>query len=355
MKRAFFCFVWSVVFFFGSALAFSIAATSAAGDDPAKREAAARESGKTTGPIVLLGSLASAIVLGGAGLLPGTRGRKRSPAQAEAGDTNASAVSRATANTPTVGGTRPSIPYPQQMNQLDYTEHRFTFIGFIDRWKRVMPGIPVIGVIGLIMIGSATSSGPLAALVGLGVFSIPTCLFFHLVGRFLGMRYVRLDATGVCWDGLFGARHREWSEIVEVYRTEKITNRRWRTREIRLKFNRGWPVAFDQALTDFDALADNIQSMTGNMLLPLKLAEIERDGELKFGPVKIRKGDITMKRKIFDWHSLGRYKIENGHLVLYARFRPRTGGDVGVPLSEIPNYLVMLEIMSLNGAPHCTW
>jgi hypothetical protein len=83
--RACFGLVWAVAFSVVAALALGLWAVREAGDDPDLRQQALRQAGETFGPWALLGSLALAVVLGGCGLLPGTRRTKRreSPAAAD--------------------------------------------------------------------------------------------------------------------------------------------------------------------------------------------------------------------------------------------------------------------------------
>lgn len=75
--RTFFGMVWAVVFFIGGVVVASLWATAGAGDDPELRKQLAEEAGRQQGPLLLLGSLVLATVLGVLGWLPGTRRRKR--------------------------------------------------------------------------------------------------------------------------------------------------------------------------------------------------------------------------------------------------------------------------------------
>ena len=75
--RAVFGLVWAVVFGVVAALALGLWAAREAGDDPELRQQAIWQVGETFGPWALLGSLALAVVLGGCGVLPGTRRTKR--------------------------------------------------------------------------------------------------------------------------------------------------------------------------------------------------------------------------------------------------------------------------------------
>jgi hypothetical protein len=73
--RAFFGFLWAVVFFAGAAVLATWLAVHGAADDPEVCNQLAQEAGQKQGPLLLLGSLVLATVLGCLGWLPGTRKR----------------------------------------------------------------------------------------------------------------------------------------------------------------------------------------------------------------------------------------------------------------------------------------
>ncbi len=75
--RTFFGLVWAVVFFVGAVVIASLWATTGAGDDPEVRKQLAEEAGRHQGPLLFLGSIFLATLLGVLGWLPGTRRRKR--------------------------------------------------------------------------------------------------------------------------------------------------------------------------------------------------------------------------------------------------------------------------------------
>jgi len=49
--------------------------------------------------------------------------------------------------------------------------------------------------------------------------------------------------------------------------------------------------------------------------------------------------------QFFPWNRLGGYKIINGHVVLFGLPRRSAAGDKEVRLEDIPNYLVLLELL----------
>jgi hypothetical protein len=372
MKRAFFCLVWSVVFFFGAAFAFSLAAVSAAGNDPVKQKQIAQESGKKWGPLALLGSIGAAVVLGAAGLLPGTRRRQRT--DSEPNPSTHGSPSRSPYNQPTASEPNPTAqssllqrtyqptaeaqspllqrtyyqPTGPSPSGIQPSEHAFTLLGYFDRWQRVLPGTVVFIGFGLFLLASPEiqrSNAPYAPLVFVG---LGFAAFVKLAARSFGVRWARIDADGVSWGGVLGSGFREWNQVTDVYREERLTNRRYRTRELRLKFDDGASVTFDQALTGYDRLAETVQAVTSSLLMPLKRQELRAEGKVGFGPVTVRTDGIKMKGRSYSWDGLSRYRIENGHIVLYSRLA-RRAGHRDVPLREVPNYVVLLNLMEECG------
>jgi hypothetical protein len=76
IARAFVCLLWAAGFFLGGAFAMS-AVVIAGVADPELRNLASRHAGETWGPLLFLGSIGLAILLGSLGALPGTRSTKR--------------------------------------------------------------------------------------------------------------------------------------------------------------------------------------------------------------------------------------------------------------------------------------
>ena len=336
MIRAFFCFVWSVVFFLVASVGTSLAAANGAGTDPAKQQQAAQKAGRELGPPILLGSIGFGVLGGVAGVLPGTGRRKR--ARMEEGSTDLPLLS------PSYDPATAPLVRP-----VGASEHTFTFWGFLDRWARIFGGVPFFGIFGLFVLGSVKD--PTALAVGIGLLGIALTILLFVAGRFLLVRRVRVDCEGVSWDGVLGSSFRAWDQIKTVWREESILNRRYRTRRITLKFTSGGSVSFDQALTDFSTLAETIQEATGRLLAPLSRHRLKQDGEVRFGAVTVHPDGLTMRGKFFPWNGISRFDIGNGHLVLYKSPRPKSGGDRGIALREVPNYHVLLELLGDTGVP----
>jgi hypothetical protein len=76
IARAFFSLLWAAGFFLGGAFAMGAVVTTGVAD-PQLRNQASRHAGETWGVWLFLGSIGLAILLGGLGVLPGTRSKKR--------------------------------------------------------------------------------------------------------------------------------------------------------------------------------------------------------------------------------------------------------------------------------------
>jgi hypothetical protein len=238
---------------------------------------------------------------------------------------------------------------PMSPSEAYASKHVFTWAGFWERWQRVVPGAIVLVVVGAIAIEYNDPAKPQSA-KNMGMFSvlIGVALLLFLFTRLMSVWSVRLDDEGVTWFGPFGSRHRDWDEITAVYRTEKITiaQGRFPTRKLKLQFADGGSVTFDQSVSDFAELADSVQLTVAELLGPAKRAELEEHGQVEFGPVTLRDDGILMQREFFGWDGLDTCKIFNGHLVAYGRpRRTRYEGDQEVPLSAIPNYPILLDLL----------
>lgn len=81
LVRAFFGLVWAAAFFVVGVFVSAIVATAGI-SDPEQQAEASRHAGETWGVWVLLGSIGLAVLLSWLGVLPGTRRKKRQPAEA---------------------------------------------------------------------------------------------------------------------------------------------------------------------------------------------------------------------------------------------------------------------------------
>jgi hypothetical protein len=67
--------------------------------------------------------------------------------------------------------------------------------------------------------------------------------------------------------------------------------------------------------------------------------------------VTLRSDGIELHGKLIPRSRVSRCVIENGHLVVYGDPRRTAGRAKSVPLSDIPNFLILLELLAANGFP----
>jgi hypothetical protein len=232
-------------------------------------------------------------------------------------------------------------------------EHQFTLLGFIERWARTAPSGLVFMVVGLILMAlDVPGKHESVNLVGLAMAAIGCVVLLYVVARFLTIRRVEVGPEGLRWSGIFGSTYRTYREISSFYRTETITNRRFVTRYVKLKFTGGGSVTLDQSLTHYSVLAESLQRIAAETLLHEKRAEWDKLGAAHFGPVTIRADGIRVNGKFITRSAISRCQIENGHLVVYGDARRRSGRERAVPLSDVPNYAVLLELLAEKAFPY---
>src|SRR5262249_10168752 len=83
-------------------------------------------------------------------------------------------------------------------------------------------------------------------------------------------------------------------------------------------------------------------------LLPRKEAEL-RSGPVSFGPVTLRKEGVVVGEKTYRWPDL-ECSLRGGHLIVVpAGDRFGWGDRKEVPLADIPNFLVLVELIARVG------
>jgi hypothetical protein len=107
---------------------------------------------------------------------------------------------------------------------------------------------------------------------------------------------------------------------------------------------------FDHTLSNFARLADNVQQASARYLLPKLEAECQR-GAAEFGPLAIAADGIHHGGQRHRWKKI-EYSVSRGYLVIVP-----AGDDFGwsdrveIALMDIPNVLVLLELMAGMGKP----
>jgi hypothetical protein len=111
-----------------------------------------------------------------------------------------------------------------------------------------------------------------------------------------------------------------------------------------LRFADGTAVDFDPALTDYGKLANYAQQAATAHRLAGAAAELDESGKT-FGLVHISRKGVTADGRFFAWKEVKWLAVHNGELCAHhecTTWRP-------VPLSHIPDYLLMLSLVKALG------
>lgn len=199
-----------------------------------------------------------------------------------------------------------------------------------------------LGILGLVNPNAGTLLAAVLFLFGSFAFLIP---LFVALSR--GPRWVRLTDGGVQWQDGRGEHFWQWEKIADVYRLDKIINQSFRVKQLRLVGQDGEKVTFDQCLSHYDRFADAVQEAIAKRLLPAKRSELSGAGAT-FGPLALHQDRITINGKTFTWADVEQYTIFRGSLVVYPRNYKGIQCEE-VSLSEVPNYLILLQLLQELG------
>jgi hypothetical protein len=207
----------------------------------------------------------------------------------------------------------------------------------------ILAGIGLLlGILGLVRPAAGTLLPGLLFLLG----SLP-CLIPLFVALSRGPREARTTPEGVQWLDNKGEHRCRWEDITAVYRLEKLTNRTFLVKQLRMVLAQGEEVTFDQCLSEFDRLGDVIQGTVTQRLLPLKRAQLDSAGA-EFGRVTLFRDRLIVNGKRFPWSEVEQYIVFRGSLVVYPR------GYQGIQcketmLGDMPNYPVLLLLLQEMG------
>jgi hypothetical protein len=176
------------------------------------------------------------------------------------------------------------------------------------------------------------------------------CLSPALVAFFRRVRRVEVHPDRLAWWTGAGPQEASWDKVASVRRLERITNKWWYQTALTLTFTDESQVVFDHTLSGFRDLADRVQAFTAARLVPGKEAEL-RAGPVTFGPVTLRAEGVAVGDASFRWEGMN-YSVSGGHLIVVPAGDNFGWGDrKEVALADIPNVLVLLELMARVGKP----
>jgi hypothetical protein len=165
------------------------------------------------------------------------------------------------------------------------------------------------------------------------------------------VRWVRIFDLGIRWkEG--GTEHKyRWEEVKDVQRTEMdfvgADGRRseWtRVAGLLLVFDDGRRVSFDPSLSEYSRLANAAQKAVTECQMARAAAEPPKKAR-EFGPARLKDAGVEVNGRLFRWKEIQWLAVENGELVCHyscKQWRP-------VPLSEIPNYQLLLALVDEMG------
>lgn len=226
--------------------------------------------------------------------------------------------------------------------------HHFSLRALADRYMPflILAGIAIFIAVLLVMVAfRRPNAGIDARLV------VPLC--FLVVGGAAGavavyytqrVQKVEIHEDRLAWIDADGEHEYHWEDITSVHRMETIINGQRHT-TLTIRFGDGKQVAFTHALSEYDALALQVQALSASAALSKTTQQLDKLGVLSFGAVQISRAGVNFAGDFFPWQDLD-YGLVNGHLVLST-----FAGRKSKPLEEIPNYFLMLELMSRVGKP----
>jgi hypothetical protein len=167
------------------------------------------------------------------------------------------------------------------------------------------------------------------------------------------VRRAEIRPDRVVWWAADGEHDLRWEDVESVHRFERITgNGRsgWYQTALTITGRRGEKVVFDHSLSDFAGLADQAQRLSARHLLARKEAEC-RQGAVQFGPLTLRADGVSHGGKRHCWNEI-EYAVSRGFLTIVPAGDKFGWQDrVEVALADIPNVLVLLELMARLGKP----
>ena len=169
--------------------------------------------------------------------------------------------------------------------------------------------------------------------------------------------FVEADPGGLRWQRGGSEKMKEWSDVARVYRKETYRGGRAddapeadRSGHTRVEFTDGTAVTFDRVLGNYERVADAVQAMATAAVRPRKAADLQA-GAAAFGPVTLRQAGVRVEKKEYAWGAVN-YGVVNGHLTVVPAKDDFKDRDIHqVPLHQIPDYAVLLELMEQVGKP----
>jgi hypothetical protein len=216
--------------------------------------------------------------------------------------------------------------------------------------ETVGAGLLLAGILAVIAAGgfalefarpNANTTLPALLMAGLAVGALAFTFAKH------GKRIHRVEvfAGGVRWLGPDGVGRLAWADVETVYRFDVVING-FPKSELKLVTKSGREVVFDRTLDRYQEMMGLIQSRCAELMRPRKRQEAGACGA-EFGPLLVGPAGVSTDGWLVPWESVERYSVSGGRL--WIEFVGR--GRKAIPLSTIPNYLVLLYLLGEFAPP----
>jgi hypothetical protein len=233
------------------------------------------------------------------------------------------------------------------------SKHPFNFAAWISFERLPLIGFTICLLLGVLMLvlyfvvpvkPGDEVGGSIAGVAGVALTVAAVAFLGWLVWRFVSCpAFVRVYSDGLVWKHLGRETECGWEEVSEVYRSEQIY-KGWHTGEMKLVFTDGGQVKFNNFLHKYDQLADSIQQVQTERLLPECKTILKEGSAVAFGPIEVGPDDVTLDEDSFAWDKLKKVALINGYLVFRGGKRERE-----IKLSDVPNYALLFALLAEKG------
>jgi hypothetical protein len=228
------------------------------------------------------------------------------------------------------------------------SEHRRTVKGMIQiTWPYLLLGSGFLAFAAMTFNFRTRSKDQTDMLIaaGVGVLLTAGMLTGAVWSGFSSASPVQVFAEGLRWGR---GNQRGWDEVREVYRKEVYHLQNgakpsdWNRHSLlRLVFADGQQARFNHSLSDYNRLAEFVQRVTIDRLLPVARSEFENSG-LSFGTIHVSREGLSVNRSLLAWETVALVRAGNGNLTVYEE----NGKRHDFALKDLPNYLVLLRLLS---------
>jgi hypothetical protein len=231
------------------------------------------------------------------------------------------------------------------------SEHRRTVTGMLQNaWPFLLLGSISLLFAVMFFLMRARSAGHTDMIIASGVCLVITLALLGGAAwkAFLSAAPVQVFVEGLQWRQDGRDHQRGWDELREVYRKElyRLVNGAkpsdWnRHSDLRLVFTDGQQVRFNHTLSDYNRLAEFLQSKAAEQVLPAARKDLGGRG-VSFGPVYLSHEGLRLPDGALAWDSVLGIRCAGGYLSVY----DNRDEQHDILLREVPNYPVLLRLMS---------